>query len=220
MQSAELKIQYVSHMGDDLTPVRAARISFDQTSTELTERDRKLIKYLADHEHLSVFEHQVLTVIVHCPLYIRSQWHRHRTQSYNEVSRRYTAENIEFYIPPVDDIRAQAKSNKQASEGVLDEDKAAAIRCLMIDFADEALRRYNALVAGGMAREQARAILPQNLMTRFYATANLRNWAHFLKLRLDPHAQKEIRVLAEQVAALIEARFPVSYAALLARPLP
>lgn len=127
MKSADLRIEYVDHMGSDLTPVQAARISFDKSSTELSEKDRKLIGYLADHDHLSVFEHQSLTVIVHCPLFIRSQWHRSRTMSYNEISRRYSADNLEFYFPPVDDIRRQSKSNKQGSAGPIETEAAQVV---------------------------------------------------------------------------------------------
>ena len=114
-----MKIQalYVDHMGSDLTVVNAARISFGRKHEELTDGDIKLIEYLAKNEHLSPFEHCSMTAIIECPLYIRSQIHRHRTFAYNEVSRRYTADDLEFYIPPPDDIRAQSKSNKQASEG-------------------------------------------------------------------------------------------------------
>src|SRR5579863_7226904 len=113
-----LKATYVQHVGSDLTIVNAARISFGTESQVLEDKDKKLIKYLADNEHMSPFEHNVLTVIIECPLYIRSQIHRHRTFSYNEVSRRYTSDDIQFYIP--DTVRRQAASNRQASEGELD----------------------------------------------------------------------------------------------------
>ena len=210
----DLSAQYVDSMGSDLTPVNAARISFNNSSEELTEKDKKLINYLAKHQHMSVFEHCSLTVIVHCPLYIRSQWHRHRTMSYNEVSRRYTADDVEFYVPPVDDIRLQSKFNKQGSEGPMDPAQAELAQAAMVEISMKANEVFEKLIALGVAREQARAILPQNVMTKFYATANLRNWVAFLKLRLDPHAQKEIRVLAEQVSEIIKERWPVSYKAL------
>src|SRR4030067_2674197 len=112
-----MKVTYIQHMGSDLNVVNAARISFNTEVTELSDKDKKLIAYLADNEHMSPFEHNILTVIVECPLYIRSQIHRHRTFSYNEVSRRYTSENLEFFIPDI--IRKQAESNRQASSGEL-----------------------------------------------------------------------------------------------------
>ena len=215
MESAKITAKFVAAMGTDLTPVNAARISFNSESEEMTEKDQKLIKYLADHQHMTPFEHQTLTVIVECPLYIRSQIHRHRTFAYNEISRRYTADDLEFYFPPIDDIRKQSKSNKQGSEGPIEDVLAKHSLQLMKDTCEHALSVFLELGHHGVAREQARAILPQNLMTKFYMTGNLRNWCHFLKLRLDPHAQKEVRMVAEQVAEIIKARWPVSYAALM-----
>lgn len=208
-----LKVSYVNHMGDDLTVVNSARISFAGESQQLEERDKKLIKYLADNEHMSPFEHNVLTVIVECPLYIRSQIHRHRTFSYNEVSRRYTSDNIEFYVP--DTIRRQAKSNRQASDGELDPIAANTAIGIMKVQHDQALAAFNEMLALGVPREQARGILPQNLMTKFYMTGNLRNWAHFVRLRIDNHAQAEVQEIGKQVLAILENKFPEATKALL-----
>jgi thymidylate synthase (FAD) len=210
-----ISAKYVDSMGNDLTPVNAARISFNSASESMTDRDQKLIKYLADHQHMTPFEHQTLTVIVECPLYIRSQIHRHRTFAYNEISRRYTSDDMEFYFPQEDDIRKQAKSNKQGSDGSIPAEDAKLALGLMEDVAAHAVYRFERLLSLGVAREQARSVLPQNLMTKFYMTGNLRNWCHFLKLRLDSHAQKEVQVVAQQVAAIIKERWPVSYAALM-----
>lgn len=210
--SLVIKALYVCHMGDDLTPVNAARISFGKSTDSMTEKDEKLIRYLAEHDHLTPFEHQALTVIVECPLFIRSQIHRHRTFAYNEVSRRYTDENLEFYIPPLDDIRKQSTNNKQGSDGKID-DVSLAVG-LMEDVVSHARYRFERLIELGVAREQARMVLPQNLMTKFYMTGNLRNWAHFLRLRLDAHAQPEVQTVAKDVAAIIQKCWPVSFAAL------
>ncbi len=201
-----LKATYVDHMGDDMRVVNAARISFGSLSDNLEEKDKKLIKYLADNEHMSPFEHNVLTVIVECPLYIRSQIHRHRTFSYNEVSRRYTSDNIEFYIP--DTIRRQAVSNRQASEGELDPIGANTAIAIMKVQHEQALDAYNDMLALGVPREQARGVLPQNLMTKFYMTGNLRNWAHFVRLRIDNHAQAEVQEIGKQVLAILQEKFP------------
>lgn len=208
-----LKVSYVNHMGDDLTVVNSARISFAGESQQLEERDKKLIKYLADNEHMSPFEHNVLTVIVECPLYIRSQIHRHRTFSYNEVSRRYTSDNIEFYVPET--IRRQAKSNRQASDGELDRSSASEAKRIMEMSHQKALEDYEHLISIGVPREQARGILPQNLMTKFYMTGNLRNWAHFVRLRIDNHAQAEVQEIGKQVLAILQDKFPEATKALL-----
>ena len=210
---SQLKVHYVQHVGTDLTVVNSARISFGGESTDLTDKDKKLIKYLADNEHMSPFEHNVLTVIIECPLYIRSQIHRHRTFSYNEVSRRYTSDNIEFYMP--DTIRKQAASNRQASEGELDPIGANTAIAIMKVQHEQALDAFNDMLALGVPREQARGILPQNLMTKFYMTGNLRNWAHFVRLRIDNHAQAEVQEIGKQVLAILEEKFPEATKALL-----
>lgn len=210
---SQLKVSYVSHMGSDLTAVNSARISFAGQSDTLDDKDKKLIKYLADNEHMSPFEHSSLTVIIECPLYIRSQIHRHRTFAYNEVSRRYTSENLEFFVPET--IRKQSKSNRQASEGELDPTKAQ-IALNHINMAHKAtLSHYETLLSLGVPREQARGVLPQNLMTKFYMTGNLRNWQHFIELRLDAHAQVEVQEIAQQVYNIISEKFPESSKALM-----
>ena len=203
-----MKVTYIQHMGSDLNVVNAARISFNTEVTELSDKDKKLIAYLADNEHMSPFEHNILTVIVECPLYIRSQIHRHRTFSYNEVSRRYTSENLEFFIPDI--IRKQAESNRQASSGELDGSSTKDAKMIMNIAHDKALESYNMLIDLGVPREQARGVLPQNLMTKFYMTGNLRNWLHFVKLRIDNHAQYEVQLIGKQVLEILKDKFPES----------
>lgn len=209
-----IKVHYVNHMGDDLTVVNAARVSFNVISDILTEKDEKLIKYLADHEHMSPFEHCAMTFIIECPLYIRSQIHRHRTFSYNEVSRRYTSEDLVFYVPSIDDIRKQSKSNRQASSGIHEKINAKALIDIMEKSHKKSLVVYQKLIDSGVCREQARGVLPQNLMTKFYMTGNLRNIAHFLALRMHDGAQKEIRDVAEQMLSIVSNHFPVAIKAL------
>jgi len=210
---SQLKVTYVDHMGNDLRVVNSARISFGGESEELQDKDKKLIKYLADNQHMSPFEHNILTVIIECPLFIRSQIHRHRTFAYNEVSRRYTSDNLEFFIP--DTIRKQAKSNRQASEGELDEIEAANAIALMEKHHAESEKIFKSLLARGVPREQARGILPQNLMTKFYMTGNLRNWIHFVKLRIDNHAQAEVQSIGKQVLDILLEKFPEATKALM-----
>jgi thymidylate synthase (FAD) len=205
-----IKVYYVDHYGSDLTIVNAARVSFNASTDTLEDKDIKLINYLAEHEHMSPFEHVGVTVIIECPLYIRSQIHRHRTFAYNEVSRRYTSENLEFYVPSVDDIRKQSKSNRQASDGTIETNEAADIQLMMANAHHEALQLYNKLLDMGVCREQARGVLPQNLMTKFFMTGNLRNFAHFLDLRTHNGAQKEVRDVAAQLEEILKDKFPVA----------
>lgn len=205
-----MDVKYIDHMGSDHTVTQAARISFNKSTEELTDRDKKLITYLADHEHLTPFEHVQLTIEMEVPMYISKQIMRHRSFSFNEVSRRYTEEEIDFYFP--DRWRAQSVNNKQASDGLI-EDQDHAYR-LYIDFLEAAEETYLRLLDLGVAREMARGVLPQNLYTKFWMSGNLRNWVHFCKLRLDPHAQEEVRYVAEEVKKILLLQFPNSAAAL------
>lgn len=211
---AEIKVHFIDSMGSDLTAVNAARISFNGQSGTLSERDEKLLDYLAKNEHMSPFEHCAVTVMVECPLYIRSQIHRHRTFAYNEVSRRYTEDGLEFYLPPADDIRAQSKSNKQASDGPVDEVTALQALSEMHAIVQASEKVFGNLIEMGIAREQARGILPQCLMTKFYMTGNLRNWVHFVRLRDHSHAQKEAQYIARMIKTHLLAQYPKTAEAL------
>ena len=193
------------HLGTESTIVNAARVSFGKIKTEMDDRDKALLAYLIDNRHTSPLEHMVFTFSVHCPLFIRGQWHRHRTWSYNEISRRYTEIDLEFYTPVK--LRKQAESNRQAS--YLDE-----------SFDDEALREeirqqnvkslelYNHLLDKGVCREQARGVLPQNMMVTFWGTVDLSNLLHFLTLRDSDHAQSEIKEYAVAIKKLIKPIIP------------
>lgn len=206
----------------DMLPVSAARASFgreDKTGDD-PEADLKLMKYLAKHQHLTPFEYNHATFLIECPLFIRSQIHRHRTFSYNEISRRYTSEDIEFWIP--DKWRAQAERNKQASDGELPwptiyhgEYGKDGSTLPYESSCEIALESYNALLSLGVCREQARAVLPQSLLTRFYMGGSLRNWIHFLKLRLDEYAQYEVRVVAERIEKELRNLWPEAVEALM-----
>lgn len=196
----------------DFLTCSAARASHgkeDKTGDD-PGKDLKLIHYLSEHEHLTPFEYTHATFLVECPLFIRSQIHRHRTFSYNEISRRYTDEQIEFWRPTT--LRGQHKSSKQASDGVIEDADAA---MTFEQDAIDALENYRYLLSKGVAREMARAVLPQSLLTRFYMGGNLRNWAHFIRLRKDEHAQYEVRVIAERIENELRALWPNSVEALL-----
>lgn len=205
---SKIKVSCVDSMGSDLSVVNAARVSFGKSSDSLTKKDEKLIKYLADHEHLTPFESCLMTVRIECPLYIRSQIMRHRTASFNEISRRYTSENIEFF--EVDEFRAQHLSSKQCSAAPLSPEDQKKAKKIVEDLQEANLKSYYSLLALGVSREQARAVLPQSLMTSFYMTMNLRNWAHFIKLRIDAHSQKEAQDVAKLILTLLENKFPIS----------
>ena len=224
--SEECAVELIAHtvlhdaMDTDLSggmgtfPARAARVSYANDQSEHSmEQDIKLIYYLARHNHLTPFEYQHATLMIECPLFIRSQIHRHRTFSFNEISRRYTSEEIGFWIPTV--WRKQATSNKQASDGQFAYDDSKEMveaykrNCAVIE------GNYETMIEIGVAREQARAILPQSLLTRFYMGGNLRNWAHFLELREDSHAQPEVQIVAHKVHDILYDIWPASLGALM-----
>ena len=206
-------IELIDSMGSDASIVNAARVSFfkdNQSSWLFNERDEKLINYLAKHKHTSPFEHVVATFRITVPIFIRSQIMRHRTFSYNEVSRRYTSDKIKLWHP--DSWRGQSDINLQCSTGEITDEIASEIYqdALAISF-----KAYRTLLDRGIAREQARAALPQGAYTTFYMTGNLHNWVHFLRLRLDEHAQKEVRLLAQAIKDELAELYPASMNALL-----
>lgn len=199
----------VSHMGDDRTVVNAARVSFNKQVSELSEKDEKLIKYLYINRHTSPFEHVTFTFEIKCPLFVARQWMRHRTWSYNEISRRYTSDEIDFYIPH--ELRKQADSDRQASTDVVVDFGNVYPRSIIYEHSYSSLALYRSLLLKGVAREQARMVLPQNMYTTFYATVNLHNLFHFLTLRNSEHAQYEIRVYADALEEIIKDVVPISY---------
>jgi thymidylate synthase (FAD) len=201
-------IGLVGHLGTEITAVNAARVSFGRRKQEMDQRDVVLLDYLIEHRHTSPLEHVVFTFIVHCPLFVRSQWHRHRTWSYNEISRRYTEVDMEFYLPPA--LRRQAADNRQASVADPDFDDAPWRETIRAHH-EASLRLFEELLATGVCREQARGVLPQNLMTTFWATVDLANLIHFLELRDHPNAQWEIREYARAIKQLIQPLTPHVY---------
>lgn len=186
-------------MGNDNAIVAAARVSYlGESKGEV--QDKKLIDYLMRHEHTSPFEMVQFKLRVKCPLFIARQWQRHRTWHYmsvNEVSRRYTSEEIDFYIPDV--WRVQHQSSKQCSDGAAETELQQKLTQQLQQQLEHAMNLYQNLIEQGIAREQARMVLPQNMYTTFITNVNAHNLLHFLKLRLDSHAQYEIRVYAEAI---------------------
>ena len=210
-------VEYVEHMGSDLTIVNSARVSFGKHKDELDEKDEKLIGYLIRHRHTSTLEHNILTYRFVVPLFVRSQHHRHRTWSYNEISRRYTDVDIKFYEP--EKFRTQHKSNRQASNA---EDLKDPIIYTMEDggrvYASSLVRQvnrrglevYNELIDAGVCREQARGVLPQNLYTEYYGTVDLNNLLKFVELRTHEGAQWEIQQVAKACLDIAEGLWPAT----------
>ena len=203
--AADISVDYVDSMGTCETVVNAARVSFGDRITAMRERDSRLLVYLATHDHLSPFEHCAMNVRITCPLYVRSQIMRHRTFSYNEISRRYTDKDVVCHVPRA--IRTQSESNRQASGPDMQGDGAGAARSLIAAANDRALESYRRLLDMGVARETARGVLPCNTMTEFYMTGNLRNWVHFVRLRDHSDAQLEVQEIGRRVRELLVERF-------------
>ena len=209
------RVDYVNHMGDDLTVVNSARVSFGVEKEELDGRDRKLINYLIKHRHTSTLEHNLITFRFTVPMYVRSQHHRHRTWSYNEISRRYTDVNIKFYEPH--SFRTQHKSNRQASniEELINPVLSCGSDCdEMVGMHHQmSLDLFNRMIDAGVCREQARGVLPQNLYTEYYGTVNLSNLLKFIDLRTHEGAQWEIQKVAEACLEIATDLFPVTVGA-------
>ena len=210
-------VELVDHMGSDLTIVNSARVSFGKHKEELDEKDKKLIGYLVKHKHTSTFEHNVATFRFCVPLFVRGQHMRHRTWSYNEISRRYTEENIQFYQPSA--FRTQHKSNRQASNPedlinpIIDPWNAsggAGASYLVSSHNKKSMLLYQKLIENGICREQARGVLPQNMYTEYYGTVNLNNLLKFITLRTHAGAQWEIQKLAQATLQIAEGLWPVA----------
>jgi thymidylate synthase (FAD) len=198
-------------MGDDARACAAARVSLlndDVGSGELSARDLRLLEFLLREKHTSPFEHSVITFRICAPLPVVAQIMRHRTFSYNQSSRRYTSEDIEFY--DLSEWRAQAAKNLQCSDGALPEASNAELRSVYREHCVRSLKIYEWMLERGASREQARFVLPQGLMARFWMTGNLHNYLKFLLLRDDVHAQGECRDVARSIRALLTQEFPAT----------
>lgn len=207
-----MKAELIQSMGTDLTVANAARVSFDKESTELSDKDIKLIHYLARHNHFTPFTHCVITLREEVPIFVARQRFKHTVGfTYNEVSRRYVDKKPEFHIPV---FRRRAENLKQGS---LDEFPPNLEACdwiysRAIQVAELA---YQELLKLQVSPEQARIVLPQSMMTSYYVTGSLSAWARAYMLRTEPTAQMEIQQLAQMWGALLEKLFPVSWGALI-----
>jgi thymidylate synthase (FAD) len=216
-------VALIQSMGDDLTLVNSARASLGQVSTEMGEREERLSNFLIREGHTSTSEHNVATFWIKAPLFVARQQMRHRTFSYNEISRRYTSADIEFYFPQA--LREQDTKNRQAS---LDETFNPTIEFEPFDYPKflrldavsaiknhtaDSVKLYNKMIDKGVAREQARMILPQNIYTTYWATGSLHNWMNsFIAKRDHADAQWEIKLLAREISRQIQALWPIAHA--------
>jgi len=204
-------VRLVDFMGGDQRAVESARVSFGSGSKG-EEKDKKLVEYLLAHGHHSPFEHSVFQFHVKLPIFVARQWMRHRVASYNELSSRYTEVQEEFYVPS--EFRVQDKINRQGSvkSGALDNKQLLEIYTKSLDASYAAYRR---LLESGVAREMARMALPVAQYTQFHWTVNARSLMNFLSLRMDSHAQFEIREYAGAIAGIFRARMPWTWEAFL-----
>ena len=215
-----IKATYIDHMGSDLSVVNAARVSFGKVSdwnepsmgkaSGLSDRDAKLVRYLAVHKHISPFGHAFCTWHVKAPVFVARQLVKHKFLRWNEISRRYVDDEPEFYKPDV--WRGRSADKKQGSEGVVKLYGVA--EQIVDDYAAEALTAYQVLLEAGVAPEQARMVLPQSTMTEWYWSGSLDAFADMCNLRCKPDTQAETRLVADIIAGRMIHLFPVSWEAL------
>jgi thymidylate synthase (FAD) len=203
-------VRMVDYYGSDQRIVQSARVSYGE-GTKTVSQDAGLIDYLLRHQHTSPFEQVVFTFHLKMPIFVARQWVRHRMGRMNEVSGRYSIMKDECYVPSVQDIAPQSTDNKQgrASEA-FSKDKAEEIKAKLEKGQTESYESYSELIEEGLAREIARINLPLSLYTEFYWQMDLHNLFHFLKLRLDGHAQYEIREYAKVLLTLVEKVCPLA----------
>lgn len=193
----------------DYAIVQAARVSYGD-GTKTVNEDRGLIRYLLRHQHTTPLEMVILKFHCKMPIFVARQWIRHRASSYNEISARYSIMKDEFYFPFASDIRKQSTTNKQGGIQTFDQEVANCFVDDIINESESAFSNYMKMVDSGVSREQARMVLPLNLYTEWYWKIDLHNLFHFLALRADSHAQKEIRVFADAIISLLKQVVPIA----------
>jgi thymidylate synthase (FAD) len=205
-------VALVDYMGNDAAIVQAARVSYGQ-GTKTVRDDRGLIRYLMRHRHTTPFEMVEYKFLVRLPIYVARQWIRHRASSVNEYSARYSVVPDEFDLPDADEVRRQSTRNKQGRGEALPTGVVSQFRGDLERVASDAYRSYTAALEAGVARETARLILPDAFYTQWYWKTNLHNLFHFLSLRLDAHAQEEIRLFAAEVDRIARVVAPIAFEA-------
>jgi len=209
-------VRLIDYMGDDNAIVQAARVSYGAGTKKVSE-DRGLIRYLMRHRHTSPFEMVEMKFHIKLPIFVARQWIRHRTANVNEYSARYSIMDREFYIPARDQLAAQSTVNNQGRGELLGDAEAARVLEILKADSARAYDNYEGMISQdgqqGLARELARMNLPTNIYTQWYWKVDLHNLFHFLRLRADAHAQYEIRVYAEAIAAVVADWVPFAYRA-------
>ena len=202
----------VDYMGNDAAIVQAARVSYGK-GTKSVRDDRGLIRYLMRHRHTTPFEMVEIKFLARLPIFVARQWIRHRASSTNEYSARYSVVPDEYEIPPAAEVRHQSSRNRQGRGEPLPSDVVEAFRSDLERVSKEAYVAYTKALEAGVARETARLVLPVAYYTQWYWKTNLWNLFHFLSLRLDPHAQEEIRLYAAEMAKIARLVAPIAYEA-------
>ena len=206
-------VRLIDYFGSDERIVQAARVSYGEGTTSY-RRDRELIRYLLENEHTSPFEQVVFTFHVKLPIFVARQWVRHRTARLNEISGRYSVLPEDYYVPDINRVKTQDSLDRQSSSDIeLPVDIQNVVVALIEEASRDAYKVYNRMLELGVAREIARMVLPLNIYSEWYWQMDLHNLFHFLKLRLDKHAQWEIRQYAQTIASIIEQIAPISYEA-------
>lgn len=209
-----ISVTLIHKVGTDLDVVNAARVSFNKTSTSMTNSDKRLIKYLATHEHHSPFNHCFLTFHVKAPIFVARQLVKHKFMPWNEVSRRYVKDMPEFYTPTAWRAKPDA-DRKQGSGGTLDKSKSNIYDTHYKYSVNASMDRYNYLIKQGVAPEQARMVLPQSTLTEWWWSGTLGAILDMLRLRLKDDTQEETRQVATLIASEVKRIFPCSYNAVI-----
>lgn len=202
-------VRLIDFLGGDNAVVQAARVSHGE-GLKGEEKDKKLIKFLLKHQHLTPFEHSIFKFHIKCPIFVARQWFRHRWASYNEISGRYTEYPDEYYMP--EKLRGQSEKDKQSSEFIEIEGEKEILNEIK-ELQEKIFEFYKRLLEKGIAKELARIILPLSTYTEFYWTVNARSLMNFINLRTDIHAQWEIRQYAEVIAEIFKEKMPWTYEA-------
>jgi thymidylate synthase (FAD) len=204
-----MELTYIDHMGSDLETVNDARVSFNKKSTELGSRDEKLISYLAIHDHWTPFAHQQLKIRAKVPIFLARQWFKHQIGAvYNEVSRRYVDTEVELWHPEAWRSRPNASIKQGSGEPLIDQNgPQEAYQELLA----QSLMTYHNLLDQGVCPEQARAVLPQSMMTEFIVTGSLVYWSRLYQLRKDSTAQEEWLTITSELDKIVRNKFPISW---------
>lgn len=209
----DCKVELLETFGNDLTVVNAARVSLGKHTDTFTERDAKLCKYLADHDHISPFFHPQARFRLKMPIWMAREWFRHTVGfARNEVSRRYVDDPPTFHMPEC--FRTRAANKKQGSNDDVHPENDL-MEAIMKESCRHSLMCYNSLIQNDVPPEQARMVLPQNMMTEFIETGSLAAYARLCNLRMGPDAQKEIQEVARAVSDALSSKFPATWSVLI-----